>query len=173
MKCIRYYCKRFQRINVCGSQGIIVFFLDKVKKQVIKIYKKIFLIILFNYVYGHESRVSTKRYVPYSWQFADESVCGLAGRGYPLNCFGLISRRNQCHWTTITARFVAEQLEILLISLLKKTVVVLDCSGLIQVSCYKAGYLTGLARGGVFVLYLRPCSPHMNLAESLWRNLKV
>jgi transposase len=126
-------------------------------------------------LYGDESRVSSEGYVPYGWQFPGESVSVLAQRGYHLNCFGLISRRNQCHWATTTATinadFVARQLEELSWGLLKETVVVLDCAR-IHTGRLVRDRLLSWQRRGLFVFYLPPYSPHLNLAETLWRKLK-
>ena len=48
-------------------------------------------------LYGDESRVSLLPCVPYGWQFADEQVVMPSEKGGGVNCFALISRKNQCH----------------------------------------------------------------------------
>lgn len=125
--------------------------------------------------YGDESRVSSQGYVPYGWQFPGESVCILAQRGYHLNCFGLVSRSSQCHWATttatITAGFVADQLETLAVGLRKETVVVLDCARIHTGQLMQSRLKTWQAHG-LFVFFLPPYWPHLNLAETLWRKLK-
>jgi len=67
--------------------------------------------------YGDESHVCQEDYVPYGWQFPGEDVFVPAQKGFRLNCWGLFSRDNQCHWATthqnISAAFVAEKLEML------------------------------------------------------------
>jgi transposase len=127
-------------------------------------------------LYGDESRVSSEGYVPYGWQFPGERVSVLACRGYHLNCFGLISRSNQCHWATttatITADFVVAELERLSWRLSKETVVVLDCAR-IHTSKVLECQLESWQKRGLFVFYLPPYSPHLNLAETLWRKLKT
>lgn len=124
-----------------------------------------------NLLYGDESQVSSEGYVPYGWQFPGESVCVLAQKGYKINCFGLISRQNQCHWAATTdninAQFVMQELEKLSLSIHKETVVVLDCArihtgGLVQQR------LTFWQQRGLFIFFLPPYSPHLNLAETLW-----
>lgn len=125
--------------------------------------------------YGDESQVSSEGYVPYGWQFPGERVCILVEKGYKINCFGLISRQNQAHWATtpenINAQFVMQELEKLSLTLPKETVVVLDCARihtgkLIQqrLACWQ--------QRGLFIFFLPPYSPHLNLAETLWRKLK-
>lgn len=49
--------------------------------------------------HGDESRVYSEGYVPYGWQFPDEEVYVPSQRGFRLNIFGLISRKNKCFWT--------------------------------------------------------------------------
>ena len=126
-------------------------------------------------LYGDESRVSSEGYVPYGWQFPGESVCVLAQRDYHLNCFGLISRTNQCHWATttatITAEFVAHQLEALSWGLTKEMVVVLDRAR-IHTGKLVQSRIAAWQQRGLFVFFLPPYSPHLNLAETLWRKLK-
>ena len=96
--------------------------------------------------YGDESHVCQEGYVPYGWQFPGEDVFIPAQKGARLNCWGLFSRDNQCHWATttqnITAAFVAEKLESLSLQVTGPTVVVLDHSTLLflaadfeQVAC--------------------------------------
>lgn len=129
-----------------------------------------------NLFYGDESQVSSTGYVPYGWQFPGEALCVLAEKGYKINCFGLISRQNQCHWATttqnITAHFVMEQLESLSLQIHKETVVVLDCAR-IHTGNVLRQRLRYWQQRGLFVFFLPPYSPHLNLAETLWRKLKA
>lgn len=126
--------------------------------------------------YGDESQVSPEGYVPYGWQFADEQVCMLSGQGKGLNCFVLISRSNQVHYRTskdtITAEFVVSQLEDLSLSIVKPTVVVLDNARVHTAEKVKER-LSGWQQRGLFLFYLPPYSPHLNLAERLWKELKA
>lgn len=130
---------------------------------------------LIDLFYGDESRVSSEGYVPYGWQFKGEQVSVLSCRDYHLNCFGLMSRSNQCHWATttdrVTAEFVAGQLETLSWGLSKETVVVLDCARIHTGSLIQS-YLAAWQQRGLFVFYLPPYSPHLNLSETLWRQMK-
>lgn len=126
-------------------------------------------------LYGDESQVSSEGYVPYGWQFPGESVCVLAQKGYKVNCFGLISRQNQCHWAATTAninaQFVMQELEKLSLSIHKETVVVLDCAR-IHTGSLVQQRLACWQQRGLFIFFLPPYSPHLNLAETLWRKLK-
>ena len=125
--------------------------------------------------YGDESRVCSEGYVPYGWQFPGEDVCVLAQKGDHINCFGLISRQNQCQWATttgtLTAQFVLTHLETMSCSLIRETVVVLDCARIHTGKLIQERLACWQARG-LFVFFLPPYSPHLNLAETLWRKLK-
>jgi len=97
-------------------------------------------------------------------------------RGGSVNCFALIARDNHLHRhltvETITGAWVSERLDALSLSLPRPTVavVVLD-----NASVHKKAVKE--RRGvwqerGLFVFFLPPYSPHLNIAEILWRKLK-
>lgn len=125
--------------------------------------------------YGDESQVSTEGYVPYGWQFAGEEVFVASERGAKINCFALLSRQNQCHWRTTTqnidAAFVLEQLENLAFSIRKHTVVVLDNAPAHTAKIIRER-IPFWQQKGLFIFFLPPYSPHLNIAETLWRHLK-
>lgn len=68
--------------------------------------------------------------MPYGWQFPDEEVFIAAQKGFRLNCWGLISRDNECYWQTTTrninAHFVWEALDTFSFGIHLPTIVVLD-----------------------------------------------
>ncbi len=115
-------------------------------------------------------------YVPYGWQFPGEDVFIAASKGPRLNCFGLISRSNQCYWATtrqsIDAAFIVEHLERLSFLITKPTCLVLDCAR-IHTGKLVQERLPYWQQRGLFLVYLPPYSPHLNLAETLWRKLKA
>lgn len=127
-------------------------------------------------LYGDESSVSEEGYVPYGWQFKDEQVHIEVAKGQRLNCFGMISRQNQLHYTTtsgsITAAFVVDTLETLSWQLSKPTVVVLD-NARIHTGAKVRQRLVDWQQRGLYIFYLPPYSPHLNLAERLWKELKA
>ncbi len=131
---------------------------------------------LINLFYGDESHVCTEGYVPYGWQFPAEDVFIASSKGPRLNCFALISRTNHCHWATtaqsINSDFIVKQLESLSFRMDKVTFIVLDCA---RMHTGKKGQerLTYWQQRGLYLLYLPPYSPHLNLAETLWRKLKA
>ena len=113
--------------------------------------------------------------VPYGWQFADEIVAMPTAKGKGINCFGLFTRGNQS-WvatseTAITAEFVVEQLERFSFSISKPTVIVLD-NARIHTGKQMSERLGCWQQRGLFIFYLPTYSPHLNIAETVWRKLK-
>lgn len=96
-------------------------------------------------------------------------------QGPGLNCFGLICRDNTLHFETTTrsidSSFIIEQLDRLSTNLGKETVVVFD-----NAKPHTAQAVQKCRpiwrRRGLTLFYLPPYSPHLNLAETLWRKLK-
>ena len=130
---------------------------------------------LIDLYYGDESRISLEPCVPYGWQFKDEEVFMPSMQGQGLNCFALLSRANECRFETtresINARFIVEQLEGLSFGLERVTVVVLDNAPAHVAKLVKERRKFWQERG-LFVFYLPSYSPHLNIAEVLWRHLK-
>lgn len=127
-------------------------------------------------LYGDESRVSPEGYVPYGWQFEDEEVCIQAARGRGLNCFALLSRDSRIVCATreesIDSAFIAEQLDRLSLEIEKPTVVVLD-NARVHTAAKVKERLDSWQRRGLFLFFLPPYSPHLNIAERLWKELKA
>ena len=125
--------------------------------------------------YGDEAGVALEPNVPYGWQFGDEEVSMPSEKGTGINCFGLFTRSLKS-WTatsekTIDAAFVVEQLERFSFSLLKLTVVVLD-NARIHTGKKMRERIGAWRHRGLFVFYLPTYSPHLNIAETVWRKLK-
>jgi hypothetical protein len=130
---------------------------------------------LIDLYYGDESRVCLQGYVPYGWQFADEEVFVPSSQGAGLNCFALLTRANACHFAiseeSLDSNFVVEQLEQLSFCLQRMTVVVLDNAPVHKSKPVQERRVFWEERG-LFLFYLPPYSPHLNIAEVLWRKLK-
>ncbi len=127
--------------------------------------------------YADESGVCRQGYVPYGWQFAGERVSIASCKDTKrLNCFALMSRQNDCHFHSTTknmdAAFIAERLEQLSLSITKHTVVVLDQATPHRAKIIKER-LPYWRKRGLWLFYLPPYSPHLNLAETLWRVMKT
>ena len=138
--------------------------------------EKLFKKGIIDLFYGDESHVCSEGYVPYGWQFPGEDVFIASSKGARLNCFALISRNNGCHWATtiksIDSDFIVEQLERLSLSINKPTFLILDCAR-IHTGKKVQERLKYWQQRGLYLLYLPPYSPHLNLAETLWRKMKT
>ena len=130
---------------------------------------------LLDLYYGDESGVSLEPCVPYGWQFAEEQVSMPTAKGRGINCFGLFTRSNKSvialSESTIKAEFVIEQLERLSFSIGKTTVVVLD-NARIHTGRKMQERIKYWQLRGLFIFYLPTYSPHLNIAETVWRKLK-
>lgn len=131
---------------------------------------------LIDLFYGDESGVSSEGYVPYGWQFPHEEVAIYVEKGYRVNIWGLISRKNECHWATsernITSQFVMEQLDGLSLSITKETFLVLDNASVHHAKLFQERLSIWQERG-LFLFFLPTYSPHLNIAETMWRKLKM
>lgn len=98
-----------------------------------------------------------------------------SAKGKGLNLFGLLSRDNDFVFKTtrnkVDSRFVIEVLETLAFSISKLTVVVLD-NARVHTSKRFQEHREVWEKRGLFIFYLPPYSPHLNLIEILWRKLK-
>lgn len=98
-----------------------------------------------------------------------------SAKGVGLNCFALLNRANELLFKTttqkITSSFIIEQFEQLSFSIQKTTVLVLD-NARVHTSKKIQERRTFWQERGLFLFYLPPYSPHLNIAEVLWRKLK-
>lgn len=124
--------------------------------------------------YGDESGVSLQPNIPYAWQFKDAAVALPSERGGHLNCFALVARDNRCFSRTtegkVTADWIAEQIDTFAKTAKRLTVVVLD-NAPVHTKAVK-DHAERWQESGLFVLFLPTYSPHLNIAEILWRQLK-
>ena len=114
--------------------------------------------------------------MPYGWQFKGEAVCVEVEKKFRLNAFCLISRDNVCHWAStnekINAEFIAQQLDSLSPGLGLPTVAVLDNASVHRAKVIQERRSIWEQRG-LYLFFLPPYSPHLNIAETLWRHLKT
>lgn len=89
---------------------------------------------------------------------------------------GLINRQNQCHWfsseASITSQVMHDFLEGLSLKISKETVVILDNAPIHSAKIISRQIPTWQKRG-LFIVFLPPYSPHLNIAETLWRKVKI
>jgi transposase len=126
-------------------------------------------------LYGDAAHLNEKPEVPYGWQFKDEEVFMPSEQGTGVNLFGFISRANRLIFEMtserITGDFVVRQMEKLLDTIKKPTVVVLDNAPANRNKKMRERIPFWETRG-LYVFYLPVYSPHLNIAEILWRKLK-
>lgn len=128
-----------------------------------------------NLYFADQSHVCTEGYVPYGWQFRDEDVYIPSLKAHRLNIFGMIDRNNRYDGFSTTESIDADKvidfLDRLSLKVEKGTFVVLD-----NASVHRNRKIKTLRdlweRRGLFLFYLPPYSPHLNIAETLWRILK-
>ena len=125
--------------------------------------------------YGDESGLESEPRVPYGWQFEDEQVAMPTGRGKAVNLFGLFSRDNRS-WTSlseenITSKFVIDELDRFSMQIKRLTVVVLDNARIHHTKELEKRASEWQNRG-LYIFYLPRYSPHLNIAETVWRKLK-
>lgn len=131
---------------------------------------------LIDLFFGDESHVCTQGYVPYGWQFPGENVFVPSMKSARLNIFGMLSRNNVYHGFTsrqgIKAENVAEFIDNFSLTITKPTFIVLDNASVHTGGLMKKSIEKWRARG-LYIFYLPPYSPHLNIAETLWRILKT
>lgn len=125
--------------------------------------------------YADESHVCTEGYVPYGWQLPGERVCIPSQRAARLNIFGMIDRNNRYDGFTTTESITADKivgfLDAFSLGVRRDTFVVLDNATVHRNHKIRELRATWEKRG-LFLFYLPPYSPHLNIAETLWRILK-
>jgi transposase len=114
-------------------------------------------------------------YVPYGWQFRDEDVFVPSERSKGLNCFGLLSRSNDFYFKTsmsnIDSDFIIEFFENFSRHLKRMTVVVLD-NARVHTSKKVQACRDFWAQRCLYLFFLPAYSPHLNIIEILWHELK-
>jgi transposase len=125
--------------------------------------------------YADESHVCTGGYVPYGWQLPGEQVSIPSQKSARFNIFGMIDRNNRYQgfstMESITAEKVVSFLDTLSFDVRKDTFVVLDNATVHR--NHKIREMRPLwEKRGLFLFYLPPYSPHLNIVETLWRILK-
>ena len=126
--------------------------------------------------YGDETGINELAYVPYGWQRKDENVAISANHGQQINCFGILSRDNRFFSKTttgsVTADFIVDFFEEFSFKIVKPTVIVLD-NARIHVAQKVKERMKYWQKRGLYIFYLPPYSPHLNLIERLWKELKA
>lgn len=113
--------------------------------------------------------------MPYGWQLRGEDVYLPCERGLRLNIFGMIDRSNRYEGFTMTENMTADKvadfLDRMSLRISKRTFVVFDNASVHRCRLMRELRLLWEKRG-VFLFFLPPYSPHLNIAETLWYILK-
>ena len=125
--------------------------------------------------YGDESHVCSQGYVPYGWQFPGEDIHIPVEKAYKINILGFVNRQSEYMGMMteecINADVVINFLESLSFNITKKTVLILD-----NASVHKSRSIRERIpfweKRGLLITYLPAYSPHLNIAETVWRKLK-
>jgi transposase len=126
-------------------------------------------------LYGDAAHLNRQPEVPYGWQFRDEKVFMPSEQGAGINLFGLLTRDNRLIFEMtserITGEFVVRQIEKLVAAIDKPTIVILDNAPANRNQKMRERIPYWETRG-LSIFYLPVYSPHLNIAEILWRKLK-
>lgn len=125
--------------------------------------------------YADENHTCTEGYVPYGWQLQGEDVYVPSQRVARLNIFGMIDRDNRYNGFTTFEKMTADKvlsfLDEFSFNLEMDTFVLLD-----NASVHRNKKIKELRplweQRGLFLFFLPPYSPQLNIAETLWRILK-
>lgn len=114
--------------------------------------------------------------MPYAWQQKGENLAIPAQHGKQVNCFGILSRKNQFFSKTstnsINTDFILDFFEEFSFKIQKQTVIILD-NARIHTAHKVKERLKYWQKRGLYIFYLPPYSPHLNIIERLWKELKA
>ncbi|WP_154806252.1 IS630 family transposase, partial [Moraxella catarrhalis] len=149
--------------------------LYQLKKQQLAILENLSQNNHIDLYYGDETKISQTGYVPYGWQHKDENISISVQRGKDINCFGLLSRTMQFHYqlseTNMTANDILTFIDEISLKINKYTVLVLD-NARVHTAKVIQKRLKIWQQRGLFIFYLPPYSPQLNIIERLWKEVK-
>lgn len=130
---------------------------------------------LIDLYFGDGSFTCTEGYVPYGWQFPGENITIPSDRGARLNIWGMIDYDSHyhgfCSTDSMTSQRIADFLDRFSLTIRKDTFIVLD-----NAKVHRSKYMKEMRKiwekRGLYLFFLPPYSPHLNIAETLWRMLK-
>ena len=130
---------------------------------------------LIDLYFGDGSFTCTEGYVPYGCQFPGENITIPSDRNARLNIWGMIDYGSRYHvfstTESMTSGRIADFLDRFSLTIRKDTFIVLD-----NAKVHRSKYMKEMRRiwekRGLYLFFLPPYSPHLNIAETLWRMLK-
>jgi transposase len=125
--------------------------------------------------FGDESHFGLTPNVPYAWQTKENPILLPATKGKFLNVIGLMTRKNKLFFemleTTYNTDKVISFMDNFVAQTVKKTVVILDNSPIHKSKKFMAK-IEEWKDKDVYIFFLPPYSPELNLIEILWRRIK-
>ena len=130
---------------------------------------------LIDLYFGDGSFTCTEGYVPYGRQFPGEKITIPSDRSARLNIWGMIDYGSRYHGfsttESMTSERIADFLDRFSLTVRKDTFIVLD-----NAKVHRSKYMKEMRKiwekRGLYLFFLPPYSPHLNIAETLWRMLK-
>jgi transposase len=125
--------------------------------------------------FGDESHFGLTPNVPYAWQTKENPILLPAAKGKFLNVVGLMNRKNKLFFEVLETTFNTDKIicfmDYFVTQIVKKTVVILDNSPIHRSKKFKAK-IAEWEKQDVYIFFLPPYSPELNLIEILWRRIK-
>jgi len=125
--------------------------------------------------FGDESHFGLTPRVPYAWQTKENPILLPASKGKYLNVVGLMNRKNNLFFevleTTLNSDRFISFMDRFVVQTIKKTVVILDNCPIHKSKKFMAK-IEEWKEQDVWIFFLPPYSPELNLIEILWRRIK-
>jgi len=125
--------------------------------------------------FGDQSHFGLTPNVPYAWQTKDNPILLPAAKGKYLNVAAMMTRKNKFYFEVLETTFNSERIICFMNRFVeqtvKKTVVVLDNSP-IHKSKKFMDKIQQWKEKDVFIYFLPPYSPELNLIEIVWKRIK-
>ena len=129
----------------------------------------------FDLIYFDESGFTLTPCVPYGWHAPEKTLTLPSAASARLNVLGFLNLRGDFHSyvteSSVNAEFVIECFDAYCDQLTRPCLIVLD-----NASMHRSAAFTDKIKeweaDGMFLLFLPPYSPELNLIEILWRKLK-
>ena len=145
------------------------------KQQQIESLKKLETSGYIDLYFGDESHFGLTPNVPYAWQTKENPILLPVAKGKFLNVVGLMNRKSKLFFEVLESTFNTDKLicfmDNFVAQTVKKTVVILDNSPIHRSNKFKAK-IAEWEEQDVYIFFLPPYSPELNLIEILWRRIK-
>jgi len=168
---LRYSWKR-ARLSLKHKRNQDLF---EIKQAQIEIFKELEDSGYLDLYYGDESHFGLTPNVPYAWQRKDNPILLPAAKGKFLNVVGLMTRKNNLFFEVLETTFDTDKIisfiDSFVAQTIKKTIVILDNSPIHKSKKFIAK-MVEWKENDVYIFFLPPYSPELNLIEILWKRIK-